>query len=90
MTCFRVARLGSMAVLALLAVAPPVAPASAASDEPTCAWPDEVGADSLNIALPDTNAVYWVMPFQVRADREITVTGEFPDARYMSFTVYDG
>lgn len=74
--------------LATLATLVPVVPVSAAA--PGCAWPTEVGAQAANIALPDSNARYWVMPFQVRAGREITVTGAFPDTRYASFTVYDG
>ncbi|GAB1642291.1 hypothetical protein [Krasilnikovia sp. MM14-A1259] len=76
------------AVLMLLAAT--AAPTPAAAAELRCAWPQEVGADALNIALPDTNAHYWVTPFRVHPDREITVTGVFPDARYASLTVYNG
>jgi hypothetical protein len=78
--------------LAALALAVASAPASGAAPvrAPLCAWPEEVAPDALNIALPDTNARYWVMPYQVHPDREITITGTFPDDRYVSFTVYDG
>ncbi|RZU49521.1 hypothetical protein EV385_1274 [Krasilnikovia cinnamomea] len=76
--------------LAAVLMLPAPTPVSAAPGGPSCAWPQEVGADADNIALPDTNAHYWVTPFRVRADREITVTGTFPDARYASLTVYNG
>ncbi|MEV4636942.1 hypothetical protein AB0J80_06270 [Actinoplanes sp. NPDC049548] len=76
------------AVLAILALLGPAVPAAAGT--PLCAWPEEVGAQAANVALPDSNARYWVMPFRAYADREITVTGAFPDTRYASFTVYDG
>ncbi|BFU43104.1 hypothetical protein [Krasilnikovia sp. MM14-A1004] len=78
---------GWLAVVLMLLAPTPVA---AAAGGPACAWPQEVGADADNVALPDTNAHYWVTPFRVRADREITVTGTFPDARYASLTVYNG
>ncbi|MFC3382028.1 hypothetical protein [Couchioplanes azureus] len=83
MTRVRVA----MAMLILVSLVPGM-PAAAAP--PLCAWPQEVGAQASNVALPDSNARYWVMPFEVYKDRRITVTGAFPDTRYASFTVYDG
>lgn len=76
------------AVAGLLLVTGPVPGGSASAGG--CAWPTEISPEALNVALPDTNARYWVMPFTVYPDREITVTGTYPDDRYISFTVYDG
>jgi hypothetical protein len=89
MTRCRFAVFASTVVLATSGFTSPAA-AIAAGDEPACAWPQEVSAGTRNIGLPETNATYRIMPFQVRADREITVDGTFPDARYAAFTVYDG
>jgi hypothetical protein len=55
-----------------------------------CAWQYQVGPEALNIAYPDTNAVYWATKYSVTAGLQITVHGQFPQARYMSFAVYDG
>ncbi|MFI5491331.1 hypothetical protein [Actinoplanes sp. NPDC051859] len=79
-----------MALLLLGSLFSAPASASAALAGPTCAWPEEVGAEAENVALPDTNARYWVMPIKANLGRQITVTGVFPDARYFSFAVYDG
>ena len=65
-----------------------VAPAAV----PSCAWQLQTdGMDPLtNIAYPDTDAVYWTTKFQPDPALTITVHGSFPDARYISFNVYDG
>lgn len=56
-----------------------------------CAWPLVVAGDQgLNVAYPDTGATYWVAPFTIDPAMSIQVSGEFPDARYMSFNTYDG
>ena len=76
--------LGALVLPAAVAVVP-----VAAAILPQCAWPLRVSADTTNIYLPDTSAVYWSMPYLVSSDLQITITGGFPDARYMSFNVYD-
>lgn len=75
------------AVLALTPAA--VAAVPVAAPTPLCSWPIRVSADTNNIYLPDTSAVYWAMPYIVSSDLQITITGSYPDARYMSFNVYD-
>ena len=59
----------------------------------TCAWAFTSGgpnpAIGLNIAFPDTSALYWVTPFAIDQAATIIVNGEFPDARYMSWNAYD-
>lgn len=56
---------------------------------PTCAWPRKAGVTTANLYWPDSSAVYWSTVYPVRDDLSITVSGVFPDARYMSFNVYD-
>ncbi|MCX4090973.1 hypothetical protein [Nocardia sp. alder85J] len=63
-----------------------------AQPDSSCAWNAEVSPrtiEQVNVALPDTGAWYWIMPYQVRPGTTITVTGRFPQARYMSFNTYD-
>jgi hypothetical protein len=59
----------------------------------TCAWAFTSGGPSpaigLNIAFPDASALYWVTPLAIDQAATITVNGEFPDARYMSWNAYD-
>lgn len=62
---------------------------------PACAWPVSVNNvtlrenPQLNVYNPDTAAAYWLMPFIVQDGLRITVSGVYPDARYMSVAVYD-
>jgi hypothetical protein len=61
----------------------------------TCAWPGAVNAitlnenPQLNVSNPDTAAAYWAMAFAVQAGLRVTLSGQYPDSRYMSFAVYD-
>jgi hypothetical protein len=41
-----------------------------------------------NQAAPDTVAIYWYVKYQVPPGATITLKGNFPHARYMSFTTY--
>jgi hypothetical protein len=57
---------------------------------PPCSWPLETSVDSLlNVAYPDTNAIYWTMPIDTSRWRGMIITGRFPASRFMSFTSYD-
>jgi hypothetical protein len=54
-----------------------------------CSWPVEItGAGSTNVAYPDTDATYWVMPFDTAAWQTMTVKGQFPESRFFSFVSY--
>jgi hypothetical protein len=61
---------------------------------PDCAWPIATNAQTirenplLNISNPDTASDYWVMAFTVQDDLRITLSGQYPVSRYMSFTTY--
>ena len=83
--------LAMAAVLALVAAATgSAATATAAKSRfPHCAWWFETTPQSANVALPYTSAAYWTTPFFADPGLKIIVKGQFPDARFMSLTVYD-
>jgi hypothetical protein len=62
---------------------------------PPCAWPIATNAQTipenplLNVSNPDTASDYWVMAFTVQNGLSITLSGQYPASRYMSFTVYN-
>ncbi len=56
---------------------------------PHCSWWLETTPETMNVAYPDTEATYWTTPFIARPGLRLTVTGQFPEARYFSLTVYD-
>jgi hypothetical protein len=79
-----------IAVVASLVAAP--AGASAAAPEspfPHCSWWVKTTPETLNVAFPDSAATYWTTPFYAEEGLSIEVEGTYPDARYMSFNVYD-
>ncbi len=66
--------------------------ASAAAPQgtfPYCSWWAKTTPETLNVAFPDAAATYWTTPFYAESGFEIKVEGTYPDARYMSFNVYD-
>ncbi|WP_239307826.1 MULTISPECIES: hypothetical protein [unclassified Frankia] len=62
--------------------------AAASASTPSCAWRLETTPSTANVALPDSDAVYWTTPFTVEDGLKITVAGSYADARYTSLTVY--
>lgn len=78
-----VAGLGVAVVLPLTGSAP-------AGPLVDCGWSKRIGADTLNAALPDTFANYWMAAVLDLPPEGITVRGEFPHGRYISFTSYRG
>lgn len=59
------------------------------TDFPVCAWWIESTPQTANIALPDTSAAYWTMPFAAAKGLTIEIAGLYPEARYMSVDVYN-
>jgi hypothetical protein len=54
-----------------------------------CSWPVEsTGSGITNVAFPDTDATYWVMPVDTTRWTAMTVTGEYPQSRFFSFVTY--
>ena len=77
----------ALATLAALGTVSPPASAqiSPAIIDPTCAFPIIVNQEDANVAYPDTNSTYWAMPTNFSLGDVVTITGEFSNARYMSF-----
>lgn len=65
------------------------ATAPAASPFPYCSWWLTTTPETANVAFPDAAATYWTTPFLASDGLSIVVDGNYPDARYMSFNVYD-
>jgi hypothetical protein len=56
---------------------------------PVCSWPFEVtGQGITNVATPDTNATYWVMPIDLRRWKAAVINGQYPDARFFNLSSY--
>lgn len=56
---------------------------------PFCSWWVVTTPQTMNVAYPDTSAIYWTTPFYAKRGESIIVEGTFPQARFMSLTVYD-
>lgn len=55
-----------------------------------CFWIGPVSFESYNIAYPDEGAVYWGSSFQLPDNAShLEIAGGFPNARYLSYNVYD-
>ena len=78
---------------AVVGCASGAAPTAQAPPSPSeCGWNLELSEhtlDDINVAAPDTAAAYWVLRYRVKPSLNITVEGNFPDARYISFNTYD-
>jgi hypothetical protein len=55
-----------------------------------CTWPLVATLDTFNIAGPDANATYWIMPYILPPGSTLLVRGSYPFARYFSFTTNIG
>ncbi|MEA2446152.1 MAG: hypothetical protein QOJ12_3444 [Thermoleophilales bacterium] len=82
----------SLVVLAtaLVALFASSAARAAAVDPGDCAWPVKADPDRVNVAFPDESAHYWATAFQVGPGGTMKIEGRFPDARYISFHLYEG
>ena len=57
---------------------------------PVCSWPFQVtGQGLINVATPDTNSTYWVMPLDTHRWPTMLIHGEYPEARYFSIVTYN-
>jgi hypothetical protein len=65
------------------------AAASARPPFPPCAWPVESTAQTANVAAADPFTAYWLTPFAASRGESMTIRGEFPVSRFMSFAVYN-
>ncbi len=75
--------------LLALATLTPLAARAAIPILPVCSWPFESNGQGLtNIATPDTNATYWVMPFDTANWKAMIIQGTYPEARFVNFNSY--
>lgn len=79
---------GLVALCGAVAVLIGPAPASAAPDPVPCAWRFLSDGEVLNVAFPDTDAAYWVLPYALGPSDTIELSGTFPSARYFSLGTY--
>jgi hypothetical protein len=62
---------------------------SATAQTSPCSWPAQItGSGITNFAYPDTNANYWLMPFDSTRWKSIVISGTYPESRYFSFIPY--
>ncbi|HXG28879.1 MAG TPA: hypothetical protein VNJ47_08520 [Nevskiales bacterium] len=54
-----------------------------------CSWALVSDPDLGNIAFPDEYASYWVAVLPALPGTRLRIEGQFPDARYFSYNVYD-
>ena len=79
---------GVAAAFAFGSAAPASATSPSASAPSDCSWGARSGADTVNVADPDTSANYWSYSYTATPDTELIIKGEYPHARYFSFIVY--
>jgi hypothetical protein len=89
----RMNRLAGLCLRLCLAVFPVLLGASAGHAAtpllPLCSWAFEAtGTGITNIATPDTNAAYWVMPLDTRNWASMVIRGVYPRARFFNFSTY--
>lgn len=53
-----------------------------------CSWPYKTDPASLNVAYPDAGATYWTTSYNLLAGEELRISGQFPEARYISLATY--
>lgn len=53
-----------------------------------CSWPLVTNPDVLNVFFPDKAATYWIAAIPALPGTRLRVDGQYPDARYFSFTAY--
>lgn len=86
----RLAALLATALLcALLAAAGSAARAQAETPSAGCSWAGETDQRDVNVGAPDSDAYYWLSPLTEQPGSEIEISGEYPQARYFSFHVYN-
>ncbi len=82
-----------LALCVVVAVATGCSTSNASTSPPSqdaqnCAWPLIVSAQTANVYIPDSNAFYWTQPIVADQHTTIQIAGRFPDARYVSLSVY--
>jgi hypothetical protein len=77
-----------VAGLVLTSIVPLAARAAPANTGTGCAWPARLDPTAFNTLYPDSSANYWITDLPAVPGETLTITGQYPHARYMSFTSY--
>src|SRR5438309_7331821 len=75
-------------LLAAVPTAGAAAPAPPPNPGTTSARPNRLDPTAANTLYPDTAANYWVTNIPAVPGETLTITGQYPHGRYMSFTTY--
>ena len=54
-----------------------------------CFWVATLHPSTFNILIPDLAVTYWISQFKLPAGAKLELKGQFPRARYLSFTSYN-
>lgn len=54
-----------------------------------CFWVGTLHPQTYNILVPDLAVTYWISQFKLPAGARLELQGQYPHARYMSFTSYN-
>lgn len=84
----RAALLAVMALVPMAFTAPAQAAPQGYAPPPGCAWQLMSNNHDLNVAFPDANATYWILPYVLGGNDSISLTGTYPTARYFSLNTY--
>jgi hypothetical protein len=76
-------------IISMAATTATAAAAEPSSESATCSWTARSEPATVNIAYPDLSATYWGHFFQPVPGERLVITGQYPQARYFSFHVYD-
>jgi len=84
--------LASLAVVPATAAMPgataPAKAARVANAFPHCSWWVVTTPQTMNVAFPDTSAIYWTTPYLAEPGMSIEIDGSYPETRFMAFTAY--
>ncbi|MBV9293033.1 MAG: hypothetical protein JO222_11340 [Frankiales bacterium] len=83
------AGLGLAAGIAVATAPMALAAPNAVTETRNCAWAVKIDPNGVNALFPDQAARYWVLDLPAAPNTSLTITGQFPHARYTSFTSYD-
>jgi hypothetical protein len=79
----------AVAAVPLAVTVPSMAAVQAATEPRNCAWALELDPNGVNALFPDQAARYWMLDLPAAPGTSLTINGQFPHARYTSFTSYD-
>jgi hypothetical protein len=80
---------GGLALIAAVLLACGAQDALATEATEQCSWGLQSNPNTVNLAYPDLDAKYWGHTYVPVPGERLAITGEYPQARYFSFHVYD-